>query len=283
MSKTVYFAMYPTDFLADVGHLGNTELGIYWRLLLVYYRDQRPLPFDTDKLRRLAMTFSPEEGKALDAVMADFFVLATEPDGTRCWRHKRADLEIEKAGAAHDRKSAGAASTNAKRWGSVAKRVAKRSDSDSGSESASGRKSESESERDKRMQKPAADAAHSGSPEPDDPPADSPRQGDEPVDVDKVLFDAGIGLLSESRGPQQARAIVGRLRKNLGADEALRLIVDARGTTDPAAYLMAAEKRHIVAAKIRAATGKDVKHLPDGRYYAYPNFYSADGRREVHV
>ena len=130
---------------------------------------------------------------------------------------------------------------------------------------------------------PAADAAHSGSTEPDDPPADSPRQGDEPVDVDKVLFDAGIGLLSESRGAQQARAIVGRLRKNLGTDDALRLIVDARGKTDPAAYLMAAEKRHIVAAKIRGTTGKDVKHLPDGRYYCYPHYYSAEGRVEAHV
>jgi len=63
VSKTPYVALYPTDFLADVGHLGNTELGIYTRLLLVYYRDARPLPYDTDKLRRIAMTFSPEESR----------------------------------------------------------------------------------------------------------------------------------------------------------------------------------------------------------------------------
>lgn len=121
---------------------------------------------------------------------------------------------------------------------------------------------------------PAADAAHSVEPDVAD---------GKPVDVDAVLFDAGIGLLAESRGAQQARAIVGRLRKNLGTDDALRLIVDARGKTDPAAYLMAAEKRHIVAAKIRGTTGKDVKHLPDGRYYCYPHYYSAEGRVEAHV
>lgn len=96
-----YFALYPTDFLADVGHLGNTELGIYWRLLLVYYRDGRPLPFDTDRLRRLAMAFSPEEYRALDAVVSEFFVLSTEPDGTRAWRHKRADRELAAASDRH--------------------------------------------------------------------------------------------------------------------------------------------------------------------------------------
>lgn len=98
--STPYFALYPTDFLADVGHLGNTELGVYWRLLLVYYRDGKPLPFDTDKLRRLAMSFSPEECRVVDTVVAEFFVLTAEEDGSRTWRHKRADREIA---AAHER------------------------------------------------------------------------------------------------------------------------------------------------------------------------------------
>ena len=97
MAATPYFAMYPTDFLADIGHLGNTELGIYWRLLLVYYRDGRPLPFDPDRLRRLAMTFNPEECRALEAVMSEFFVLSKEPDGRRVWRHRRADIEVARA------------------------------------------------------------------------------------------------------------------------------------------------------------------------------------------
>lgn len=98
---TPYFALYPTDFLADVGHLGNTELGIYWRLLLVYYRDGRPLPCDTDRLRRIAMTFSPEEARCLDQVVSEFFQLSVETDGTRVWRHKRADIEIAAAKGKH--------------------------------------------------------------------------------------------------------------------------------------------------------------------------------------
>lgn len=112
-----YIALYPGDFLADTGHLGNTELGIYWRLLLVYYRDARPLPVDMDRLRRLAMTFSPEECRALESVLPEFFILTSNPDGSRCWRHKRADIELSRATSAHTKKSEAAKATNAKRWG----------------------------------------------------------------------------------------------------------------------------------------------------------------------
>mgnify|MGYP001275821544 CR=1 FL=1 len=112
--STPYFALYPTDFLADVGHLGNTELGIYWRLLLVYYRDERPLPFDTDRLRRIAMVFSPEEFRCLDQVVSEFFVLSTDGDGRRVWRHRRADEEIQKASSRIDAKRSGAEKARAK-------------------------------------------------------------------------------------------------------------------------------------------------------------------------
>lgn len=108
-----YVALYPTDFLADIGHLGNTELGIYWRLLLVYYRDQRPLPVETDRLRRLAVTFSPEETKALESVMVEFFTLSAQPDGTQVWRHLRADKEIERANSRMSAKRDGAAKARA--------------------------------------------------------------------------------------------------------------------------------------------------------------------------
>lgn len=97
MSAVPYIALYPGDFLADVGHLGNSELGVYWRLLLVYYRDGRPLPTDLYRLRRIAMTFSTEECRALDSILEEFFSPSTNPDGSRCWRHKRADSELERA------------------------------------------------------------------------------------------------------------------------------------------------------------------------------------------
>ena len=114
--KTPWISLYPADFLADVGHLGNTELGIYWRLLLVYYRDARPLPLDTDKLRRLAMCFSPEEYRCLDAVVSEFFALSTESDGSRVWRHRRADKEISSAASRHDAAREKASAAAVARW-----------------------------------------------------------------------------------------------------------------------------------------------------------------------
>jgi uncharacterized protein YdaU (DUF1376 family) len=113
-----YFPLYPTDFLADVGHLGNTELGIYWRLLLVYYRDQRALPAEPDRIRRVAMCFTPEENKTLEHVLLEFFVLGTDDEGRRSWRHKRADIEIDKARSKIKAMQDSAVRTNAMRWGS---------------------------------------------------------------------------------------------------------------------------------------------------------------------
>ena len=89
-----YVALYPSDFLADIGHLGNTELGIYWRLLLVYYHDGGPLPADLDRVRRIAQVHSPEEQKALNEVLGDYFVRTSEADGTITWHHIRCDREI---------------------------------------------------------------------------------------------------------------------------------------------------------------------------------------------
>lgn len=128
MSKNAWFACYPQDFLADVGHLGNTELGIYWRLLLVYYRDGRPLPFETDRLRRLAMAFTPEEQKTLEHVLVEFFVVGKESDGTRTWRHLRADRELERSDSIITARQEASRIAHAKRWGAL--RARKECDSD---------------------------------------------------------------------------------------------------------------------------------------------------------
>ncbi len=124
MSALPWVPLYVNDFLSDVGHLGNTELGVYTRLLLVYYRDAKPLPFDADRLRRLAMTFSPEEFRALESVMSEFFRLSTEPDGRQVWRHTRADKIIAEATAKHATASAKAVAAAAARWAKNAPSIA---------------------------------------------------------------------------------------------------------------------------------------------------------------
>jgi uncharacterized protein YdaU (DUF1376 family) len=99
-----YIALYPSDFLADVAHLGNTELGIYWRPLLTYYQHRKPLPRDEDRLFRIAMAFSPEEQSACRNVICQYFYIAEHTtsggDVLACYRQKRADKEMK---AAEDR------------------------------------------------------------------------------------------------------------------------------------------------------------------------------------
>jgi uncharacterized protein YdaU (DUF1376 family) len=95
--KIPYIALYPSDFIADTYHLGNTELGIYWRLLLFYYLHRQPLPYDLNTVCRIAYATSPEERKAVEFVLTEFFTVATDAEGRKVWRHHRADEEIERA------------------------------------------------------------------------------------------------------------------------------------------------------------------------------------------
>src|SRR5512143_2761640 len=101
MSDVPYFALYPRDFIADTAHLGNCELGIYWRLLLHYYQHRKPFPNDLDRICRVAYALTPEERKATEFVLGEFFHL--EHDGKALvWRHHRADREMREAQDRHD-------------------------------------------------------------------------------------------------------------------------------------------------------------------------------------
>lgn len=248
--NTPYFALYPTDFLADVGHLGNTELGIYWRLLLVYYRDGRPLPLDTDRLRRIAMAFSPEECRALDSVVAEFFTLSTEPDGTRVWRHKRADIELARAAHAHERKSAAARATNEKRWGrgSLEDPIAKRSLSDVAKRPVSDGEPEPEPEPDKGENKmgvqgvknvrqtpqPAPPAAPNGAKM--SPAQELPPRGDSPIGmliaagVDRQLGEDYLRVRRVKKAPLTRTSMFGLQREaakaGMAIEDAVRVCVE---------------------------------------------------------
>jgi uncharacterized protein YdaU (DUF1376 family) len=96
MSDILFFALYPRDFIADTAHLGNCELGIYWRLLLHYYQHGKPFPNDLDRICRVAYALTPEERKATEYVLGEYFHL--EHNGNALvWRHHRADREMQEA------------------------------------------------------------------------------------------------------------------------------------------------------------------------------------------
>lgn len=118
--KAAFVALYASSFNAHVSHLGNTELGVYWRMLLWYYVHERPLPGALEAVHRVAMATTPEEQRIVALILEQFFYADGERndggDVVRVWRHARADREIAQAhtrtvvASEHGRKGA------AKRW-----------------------------------------------------------------------------------------------------------------------------------------------------------------------
>ena len=96
-----YIALYPSDYLADTAHLGLTEHGVYWRMLLHYYQHCKPFPNDLEKINRVILASTPEEKRVAEYVLGEFFVLHKHDDGAFYWHHARADWEISAAEARH--------------------------------------------------------------------------------------------------------------------------------------------------------------------------------------
>lgn len=94
---TPYIALYPSDYLADTAHLGLTEHGIYWRMLLHYYQHCKPFPNDLEKINRVILAATPEEKRVTEYILAEYFVLTRDEDGEQRWHHSRADKEIAAA------------------------------------------------------------------------------------------------------------------------------------------------------------------------------------------
>lgn len=96
-----YIALYPSDYLADTAHLGLTEHGVYWRMLLHYYQHCKPFPNDLEKINRVILASTPEEKRVTEYILGEFFTLKMHDDGVMYWHHSRADWEISAAEARH--------------------------------------------------------------------------------------------------------------------------------------------------------------------------------------
>jgi uncharacterized protein YdaU (DUF1376 family) len=69
--------------------LSLMEMGAYDRLLDHYYSEEQPLPADLDECCRIAAALTKDERKAVEKVLARFFVL-----GSAGFHNERADEEI---------------------------------------------------------------------------------------------------------------------------------------------------------------------------------------------
>lgn len=115
-TKTPYVALYPSDYLADTAHLSLEEHGVYWRLLLHYYQHAKPLPGDFNRLARVIGANSVKEKTALRFILDEYFAPHNE-DGIACWRHSRADDEIQKASEKYQSNREKAKRAAEARWG----------------------------------------------------------------------------------------------------------------------------------------------------------------------
>ena len=148
MSATTWVRWFWSDYNADTAHLDLMQLGAYQRLLGYIYQRRQPLPGDLDKIYRLAHATSAMEQTAVQQVLTEYFIHDTDPERGNCWRHLRAERELEESANFQRGKRIGALKTNYARYGDeasrlelerlgikVAERVAERAASDVDSES----------------------------------------------------------------------------------------------------------------------------------------------------
>lgn len=107
MSSRAWMPLYTGDYRRDTMHLSLTEHGAYL-LLIMHYWDTGPLPADPVRLARI-LGIPVKQFTPLWETLRDFFTEANaEQLPSKCFRHKRIDLEIEKAKTiSHKRSIAG--------------------------------------------------------------------------------------------------------------------------------------------------------------------------------
>lgn len=103
-----FYPFHIGDYASATRHLTWLEDVAYRRLLDTYYVREGPLPCDKRQVYRLLLASSEDQRDAVDAVLAEFFVLSELG-----YAHKRCDLEL----AAAQDKSAKAAKSARARWG----------------------------------------------------------------------------------------------------------------------------------------------------------------------
>ena len=85
-----YYQHHIGDFIKDTSFLTNEEIGIYLKLIWLYYDSEKPLP---NNLFELGMkTGTRDNQEVLEGLLGMFFVLDEQ---NKCWNHTRCDKEIE--------------------------------------------------------------------------------------------------------------------------------------------------------------------------------------------
>jgi len=85
-----YYQHHIGDFIKDTSFLTNEEIGIYLKLIWLYYDSEKPLP---NSIFELGMkTGTRDNQEVLEGLLEMFFVLDEQ---NKCWHHTRCDKELE--------------------------------------------------------------------------------------------------------------------------------------------------------------------------------------------
>jgi uncharacterized protein YdaU (DUF1376 family) len=85
-----YYQHHIGDFIKDTSFLTNEEIGIYLKLIWLYYDSEKPLP---NSLFELGMkTGTRDNQEVLEGLLGMFFVLDEQ---NKCWHHTRCDKELQ--------------------------------------------------------------------------------------------------------------------------------------------------------------------------------------------
>lgn len=202
-----YYERHLGDYAKDTGHLAMLEHGAYSMLLDRYYSTESGIP--EDQAHRVARARTRDERAAVDAVLAEFFVLT---DGV--WINGRTEEEIAKA-----RGRIGAAKANGRRGGRPKKNPAVTPEEPTGLSLGSDLETQT-----KALHTPYS-ILHTKEKE----------DAAKPPSSEKFYFDYGKAVLGDGTGGLLARA-----RTKLGEPNALKLLREAAEKHSPREYFAAA-------------------------------------------
>jgi uncharacterized protein YdaU (DUF1376 family) len=87
------FDFYTGDWIRDTTDLEPQEEGIYLRLIVWYYANEKPIP--ARRAMRISRATTSEERQTTELVLGRFFVVCNA-DGEKVFRNKKCDEEITK-------------------------------------------------------------------------------------------------------------------------------------------------------------------------------------------
>lgn len=200
MTASAWMPIYLGDYLGKTARLTTEQHGAYLLLIFDYWRNGPP-PADDAVLAQITRLSRPAWKKIRPIILAFF----EERDGKLF--HDRVEEELHKAGENQERRTQKAKKGAAARW-------SKQGDDDAPSNARSNATSIPEA-----MPNECA---------PPSPYSVSKDTGQSPSDPAKLLFDAGVKLLTDTgQTEKSARALLGKWRGQVGDDEVRVAIAEA--------------------------------------------------------